>query len=115
VLDHDLIALESSSSMMRLLAEQAAVAEKALRLRVQVRSFEAVCRMVQAGLGIGVLPFEAAQVPCESLHLVARPLPEEWAQRRMLVCVKAERSGNPSVRRLLDHLRAQPVMAGCDR
>ena len=44
VLDDDLIALESGSSMMRLLAQQAVIAERTLQLRVQVRSFEAVCR-----------------------------------------------------------------------
>ncbi len=91
VLDYDVVALESGSSMMRLLAEQAAVAEKALRLRIQVRSFEAVCRMVQAGLGVGLLPFEAASVLGLGLGLAVRPLEEAWAQRNMLVCVKKER------------------------
>jgi DNA-binding transcriptional LysR family regulator len=107
VLAHDLIAPESGSSMMRLLAEQAAVLETALRLRVQVRSFEVVCRMVQAGLGIGVLPFQAAKAMGESMNLVVRPLGEPWAERRMLVCVKKERAGNPSLQRLVQHL-SQP-------
>lgn len=104
VLEHDLIALESGSSMMRLLAEQAAVLGTALRLRVQVRSFEAVCRMVQAGLGIGVLPFQAATVLGESLNLVVRALVEPWAERRMLVCVKRDRAANASLQRLVEHL-----------
>lgn len=104
VLAHDLVALESSSSMMRLLAEQAGLAEQSLQLRVEVRSFEAVCRMVQVGMGLGVLPYEAASVLGKGLGLTVRPLTEEWAVRRMLLCVKKERMTNTSVAKLLDYL-----------
>jgi DNA-binding transcriptional LysR family regulator len=105
ILDHDLIALESGSSMMRLVTEQAVVLEKPLHLRVQVRSFEAVCRMVQAGLGIGLLPFQAANALGQSMNLVVRPLAEPWAERQMLVCVKRDRPPKPSLTLLLDHLK----------
>lgn len=105
VLDHDLIALESGASMMRLLAEQAVVLEKSLSLRVQVRSFEAVCRMVQAGLGIGLLPLQAAKALGESMNLVVRALGEPWAERQMLLCVKKDRPPSLSLTLLLAHLR----------
>lgn len=104
VLDDDIVALESSASMMRLLAEQAVIEGRTLQLRVQVRSFEAVCRMVEAGLGIGILPFESVRVMGQALGLVVRPLAEPWAERRMLVAVKRERSGNTSVAKLVEHL-----------
>lgn len=104
VLDDDLVALESSASMMRLLTEQAVIEERTLQLRVQVRSFEAVCRMVQAGLGLGVLPFEGSSLMGHALGLVVRPLTEPWAERNMLVCVKKERAANTSVAKLVDHL-----------
>ena len=104
VLDDDLIALESGSSMMRLLAQQAVIAERTLQLRVEVRSFEAVCRMVQAGLGLGLLPYQAASVLGKGLGLAVRPLTEEWAERRMLICVRKERAANSSVAKLLNYL-----------
>ena len=104
VLDDDLVALESGASMMRLLTEQAVIAERTLQLRVQVRSFEAVCRMVQAGMGLGILPFEGASFMGQALGLVVRPLMEPWAERNMLVCVKKERAANPSVAKLVEHL-----------
>ena len=109
VLDDDLVALESGASMMRLLTQQAVIEQRTLQLRVQVRSFEAVCRMVQAGLGVGILPFESANVLGQALGLVVRPLTEPWAERNMLVCVKKERSANSSVVKLVNHL----VSAGC--
>ena len=104
VLEDGLIALESGSSMMRLLAEQAVIVERTLRLRVEVRSFEAVCRMVQAGFGLGLLPYQAASVLGKGLGLAVRPLSEEWAERRMLICVRKERAANSSVAKLLKYL-----------
>ena len=104
VLDDDLIALESSSAMMRLLTEQAVIAERTLHLRAEVRSFEAVCRMVQAGLGLGILPYQAASVLGKGLGLSVRPLTEDWAERRMILCVKKERMSNPSIAKLLTYL-----------
>jgi DNA-binding transcriptional LysR family regulator len=105
VLDHDIVALESGSAMMRLLAEQAVVAEKTLQLRIQVRSFEAVCRMVQSGMGLGLLPHLAARELGKGMDLVVRRLPEEWAERRMLICVRRERPPRSPLEGLLQHLR----------
>lgn len=104
VLDYDIVALESGASMMRLLAEHAAVADKTLQLRIQVRSFEVVCRMVQSELGIGLLPYQAANTIGGAMGLVVKPLPEEWAQRNMLICVRADRVENSTVASLLNHL-----------
>jgi DNA-binding transcriptional LysR family regulator len=104
ILDGDLIALESSSAMMRLLAEQAMLAKRTLQLRVEVRSFEAVWRMVQAGLGLGLLPLHAANMMAKDMGLTVRPLVEDWAQRRMLLCVKKERMASTSIAKVLDHL-----------
>ena len=109
VLDYDLIALESSSSMMRLLAEQAVGAEKGLRLRVQVRGFEVVCRVVQSGLGVGLLPFHAANAMGQSMGLAVRPLSDDWAARRMLTCIKKDRPRTVALSQLLDVLKAQPA------
>ena len=104
VLEHDIVALESGSSMMRLLAEQAVSAGMTLQLRVQVRSFEAVCRMVQSGLGVGLLPYQAAHAIAAAMELVVRPLPEDWAEREMLVCVRKDRPTAGVLPILLDHL-----------
>ncbi len=106
LLDHDLIGLEGNSSLMRLLTEQAVAIDKVLRLRVQVRSFEAVCRMVQAGLGIGILPLQAASALAGGLGLSTHALSEPWAVRRMLICVKQDRKLSVSLHKLLEHLRS---------
>jgi len=101
VLDHELVALETGSSLMRLLSERAVDLDKALRLRVQVRGFEAVCRMVHAGLGLGLLPFLAANAFSGGMEIEVCPLADSWAVRRMLLCTRPDRTGDPVVQRLL--------------
>ena len=46
VLDHDFVGLDRASALQRFLAAKAALSGKPLRLRVQLRSFDAVCRLV---------------------------------------------------------------------
>ena len=60
LLDFDFVGLESDSAIARTIEDAAALARKVLRLRVQVKSFEAVCRMIEAGMGVGILPEGAA-------------------------------------------------------
>jgi len=104
LLKYDLVALDSSAAMMRLLASAALDAEQPLRLRVQVRSFEAVCKLVQAGMGIGVLPEIAAKhfAPPMGLRLIR--LTDEWADRAMHVCVRDYDSLSSIARKLVDQL-----------
>ena len=47
VLDYDFVGLDRASALQRFLADKAARAGQALRLRVQLRSFDAVCRLVE--------------------------------------------------------------------
>ena len=88
LLKYDLVGLDGSAAMMRLLSSAAVRAEQPLRLRIQVKSFEAVCKLVQAGMGIGVLPEVAARdfVPMMGLRLIR--LTDDWADRSMHVCVR---------------------------
>lgn len=104
VLDHEVVALENESLMMRSLFEQALLAQKPLRVRVQVRSFEAVCRLVQAGLGVGLLPMAPVTGLAHDMGLEIRPLPEDWAERKMLLCFRREGKRSKSLATLIDHL-----------
>jgi DNA-binding transcriptional LysR family regulator len=104
LIERDLVGLESGSTLMRLLQTQAAQALRPMTLRVQVRSFEAVCRAVEARLGIGVLPHEAAGSFADTMGLRVIPLSDEWAQRRMLLCTRSEPEADSPLGRLLEHL-----------
>lgn len=106
LLERDLVGLDGSSSLTRLLAAQAVQLMRTMVLRVQVRSFEAVCRAVQAGLGIGVLPMAAANsfAPALSLRVIA--LQDDWAERRMSVVSRGEPAVGSPLALLMGHLQA---------
>ena len=104
LLDHDFVGLESSTVISRLLIEDARRAGKPLRLRVQVKSFDVVARLVQAGLGIGVLPEDAANAFARPMGLRLVALTDAWASRRMFVGVRDYLALSPPAKRLVDHL-----------
>jgi len=104
LLDFDLVGLEESTAISKLLADGAAAAGKPLRLRVQVKSFDVVARMIQAGLGVGVLPERAARSFAGPLGLRLVPLTDPWAARRMLLCVRQYATLPATARALVDHL-----------
>lgn len=106
LLERDLVGLEGGSTLTRLLQTQAAQLLHPIALRVQVRSFEAVCRSVEARLGVGVLPLKAARTFAAAMGLRVLPLREAWAQRRMLLCVRSQPPANASLGALLQHMEA---------
>jgi DNA-binding transcriptional LysR family regulator len=111
VLTHPLVSLHADSALQHLLVRAAADADCALNLRIQVTSFDAVCAMVAAGLGIGVIPRGATTPWTESSGLVAIPLQDAWAQRQLWLCVRAEDQLHPAAQLLLAHLQ-EPATSG---
>jgi DNA-binding transcriptional LysR family regulator len=104
LLDYDFASLDSTAAITRAIAAAAAKANRSLRLRVQVWSFEAMCRMVQAGLGIGILPRTAAETFAGALELRLVPLTDAWAKRQHMLCVRDLEALPVHARRLVEHL-----------
>ena len=104
LLDHDFVGLESNTVISQIMLQQAARANKALRLRVQVKSFDVVARMVQAGLGIGILPDAAARAFAGHMGLRLVGLTDPWAMRRMYVCVRRDVPLPVPAKQLVEHL-----------
>jgi len=104
LLDHDFVGLESNTVISQILLAQAHAAGKPLRLRVQVKSFDVVAKLIQAGLGIGVLPEAAARSFAAPMGLRLVGLTDPWAKRRMFVCVRQYSSLPAPARQLVDHL-----------
>ena len=73
-------------------------------MRIQVRSFDAMCQMVAAGMGIAVLPRDASQPHVRSMNLRQIALDDAWAQRRLLIGLRDANAVPRHVRLLIDHL-----------
>lgn len=107
-LDCDFVGMHPGSAINHLLARAAAELERPLRLRMQVTSYDALCLMVSAGLGVAVLPRGSAQNLRGSLAIRAVTLAEPWARRRLSLCVRAHEPLSGAARLLVEHLRAAP-------
>lgn len=104
-LDHDFIALHDGTALSSRLASSASVAGKALRLRMQMRSFDAVCRMVAGGLGVAVLPLEAIGPQLAMLPLATVGLTDDWAARTHRIALRSEVRPAPAALTLIESLR----------
>jgi DNA-binding transcriptional LysR family regulator len=106
VLDYDFIGLERSSSLQRFLSGKAAREGRPIRLRVQLRSFDAVCRLVECGVGVGVVPQTTASRALRTMALGVVDLADDWALRDLNIVVRALDDLRPSARELVESLRA---------
>jgi molybdate transport repressor ModE-like protein len=106
VLDYEFIGLDRSSAIQRFLADKAARAGRTLRLRVQLRSFDAVCRMAERKVGLGIVPDTTARWAVKSMAIRVIDLTDSWARRELTICVRDLASLPPYARQLVDHMRS---------
>lgn len=104
VTDFPFVMLHAGSAIHTFTMNAAAALGRHLNVRIQVRSFEAVCRMVGAGVGLGLVPRSA--VPDDGLHEPPTliELDEPWAQRDLQLCVRRASALSGFAAILLTHL-----------
>ncbi len=79
-LDHDFVLFETTSPIYLLLGVEAGRSGRTLRGRVTVRGFYAMSRMVEAGLGVGVVPRQIGMQMARAMSLKVLPMSEAWAR-----------------------------------
>ncbi len=89
-LDEQWISLNAGAALLQAQQQAALAAGRPFKLRMQVRSFDAVGHMVASGLGIAALPKEAARPILKSLRLVSRPLADAWAHRQLKIAIRSD-------------------------
>ena len=104
-LKHEFVGLNRGSSLLELTSRAAQQYGLPMKLRIQVRSFDAMCQMIDANLGIGVLPLGVLRSPLPK-HLKLVELAEPWARRRLLHGVCADRAPSSAAELLRKHLGA---------
>lgn len=106
VLDFDFVGLDRTSALQRFLAEKAERVGRRLKLRVQLRSFDAVCRLVECNVGVGVVPATTAERHAQTMSIHRIELSDEWALRKLTICVRREADLPTYARELVRHLAA---------
>lgn len=105
LLDQPFVGLAADRGLSRFLVQQAARSGRVPHHRVRVSNFDAAARIVEAGVGVAVMPLSAAQRWQDARVRIA-PLTDAWAKRRLLICSTAQAQALPGVRSLIDGLLA---------
>jgi DNA-binding transcriptional LysR family regulator len=87
-LDFDHIGLHEASAIHAFLRQVCDGLHRRLPLRIQVGNFEAACRMIEASVGVGILPESAARRHAQSMAIRIVPLRDEWSLRALLICMR---------------------------
>ncbi|UOD49329.1 LysR family transcriptional regulator [Orrella daihaiensis] len=87
-LDFEYVGLSEWSAIHAFLIQAADNLGYPFRFRVEVGSFDAVCRMIEAGVGIGVVPQKAALRYSNTMKIRVIELTDAWAERKLHVCVR---------------------------
>jgi DNA-binding transcriptional LysR family regulator len=87
-LDEDAVSMHQGSTLLTFLTQITDKLGKPLKLRIQVSSFDAMCRMIGAGVGIGIVPESAARRNLAPMNLAQVELTDEWCVRERYILVR---------------------------
>ena len=88
-LDLDHVGLHEASAIHAFLRQICDGLHRQLRFRIQVSNFEAACRMIEATVGVGILPESAARRHAQGMAIRIVPLRDDWSLRNLCICVRA--------------------------
>ena len=94
-LDEDAVGMQQGSTLQTFLAQITDKLGKPLKLRIQLSSFDAMCRMIGAGVGVGIVPESAARRNQGSMKLALIDLTDAWSVRERYILVR-EREALPA-------------------
>lgn len=117
-LDEPHIGMRAGSTLREHLTRVTAYLGRSLHLRVELASFDAICRMVAAGAGIGIVPEMSARRHLAGLPLVQVSLTDEWRIRERHLLMRDGESLTSYAQALVEMVMSHPsnemVRAGTD-
>jgi DNA-binding transcriptional LysR family regulator len=105
VTGRDFVGLTNTTALASHIAKHAARLGVRLQVRARLRDFDAICRMVSAGVGMAVVPEAAAKRCAASMPLAPLVIRDPWASRRLVICARSFATLPRPARLLVDHLR----------
>lgn len=105
--DFELVTLARSASLTRKVMAAADAVQRVPRIRVQVRSFDSMCRMVAAGLGIAILPGMASALYADALQLAEVELEGVATERVLLLAMRRRYELSPAAAALVQMIEQE--------
>ncbi|KUJ86676.1 LysR family transcriptional regulator [Halomonas sp. Y3] len=87
-LHHPYVGLHEGSTLLQFMKAQVKEVGVSLPLRIQVYGFEPACRMIEAGVGIGILPESSAARYQKTMDVQIVHLSNDWASRERAIVVR---------------------------
>ena len=109
------IGFATGSALAEHLAWQSARLGRSLKPRIRLRGLDAICRMVECGMGIAVVPETAARRCRRTMALGTLRLTDIWATRQLIVCVRRLDALPAYARRLVEHMAGTASFGGPKR
>ncbi len=113
-LEFDHVGLHANSSIALSTHQAAAAAARPIRMRIRVTGLDAMCRMIDNGLGVGVMPDRAFSLMSGAGALRAIPLADPWATRAIELVARDFDTLPVTARALVDHLHANAATSPAD-
>ena len=85
----DHVGLVEGSALFLFLKQAAHALNKTIKTRIRVGNFESLCRMVEADVGVGIVPEYAARRYSRHMDIRVVSLVDEWATRDLQICVRS--------------------------
>ncbi len=101
----EFVGLADGSALQNHIAAHAAALEHGFRMRARLKNFDAVCQMVEAGVGVAIIPEASARRYSRSAKIKAVRMTDPWTNRRLVICMRNRRSLPRPVQQLADHLK----------
>ncbi|HSV58569.1 MAG TPA: LysR substrate-binding domain-containing protein [Variovorax sp.] len=103
-LDEHHISLSEGSALASFLPPLARGIGRSLEFRIQVSSFESICLLVEAGVGIGIIPRSSAVRHARTMKLKIVALDNDWARRASKVVTRSRSPLPKLAQELVKHL-----------
>ena len=88
-LDYDFVGIPGARWVDAFLSGSRSETDKPMRLRAQGGSYEAVCRMIEADIGIGVMQESVAKRNAGHMALKVINLSDDWAESSTQICARS--------------------------
>jgi len=103
--NRDFVGLTNATALAIHIGRHAARLGVRLQVRARLRDFDAICRMVAAGVGVAVVPEAAARRCAQSMPIMPLAIRDDWANRRLVICARSFKDLPKPAKLLVDHLR----------
>lgn len=101
LIHENFIEFRQESTLSQRIAKAAAELNVKLNVKIRMNSLDAMCRMVQVGMGIAIVPCRIGKIYTNTLGIGMIRLDEKWSERRSIVVFRAHSQLNATAKTLV--------------